>query len=546
MIASWMLYIVLVSAVATIAAASSERVLRSARAPVRSLWLIAIFVPTLSAILSAGPWQAVQDRYSAVVTPSQSLEAPSPVRSVNAGTSYWLRKPITIVISDDYGLAKFDSILLVLWATGCIVTLAFFGVAAIRLRRIKLSATVRQVDGLRIFVTSSIGPLVFGLLRSEILIPSWVLELDRSKRKLVLAHEQEHLRARDPALLIVGVLGAGLTPWNPFSWYTLRRLHQAVEMDCDRRVLNEHPDMRAYAGLLLSVAGRGRTALLPLAGLAESVISLEQRLRSMTTPPTRGRRYRWATAIALAAMAVAATAMIPRPIRSAQTNKIAPVGHSPGRATGRARVVSASGFVTYKVYGTGGVFIPLGDSRGMSGDTLVKSVGGLTSAGNVFDLDVTNGAVHFVSQDTSSIHIEAAMSGDSPARWLSATGRHLVIDKGGSGVLAQAADSGMITFFEFQVDTPVIPRESTNPTYPAALKSHGIGGSVQVQYVVDQTGRIEMSSFKVLTSPNAELTAAVKAALVTWRFHPAIRRGQKVRQVVQQAFEFNAPNGAVN
>ncbi len=100
------------------------------------------------------------------------------------------------------------------------------------------------------------------------------------------------------------------------------------------------------------------------------------------------------------------------------------------------------------------------------------------------------------------------------------------------------------TFFEFQVDKPVVLRESVPPRYPAALKSAGIGGDVWAQYVVDETGRIDMRTFKVLKSPDPQFTAAVKAALPTWRLDPAIRHGKKVKQLVQQSFVFRFPPDA--
>lgn len=106
---------------------------------------------------------------------------------------------------------------------------------------------------------------------------------------------------------------------------------------------------------------------------------------------------------------------------------------------------------------------------------------------------------------------------------------------------AQSLDPATTTFFEYQVDQPVILRESVHPQYPAALKAAGIGGEVWAQYVVDETGRIDMRTFKVLKSPDPQFTAAVKAALPTWRLDPAIRQGKKVKQLVQQSFGFGLP-----
>jgi hypothetical protein len=206
--------------------------------------------------------------------------------------------------------------------------------------------------------------------------------------------------------------------------------------------------------------------------------------------------------------------------------------------------MSPSGKVTYQVYATGGTVTEVGKPPRARTDTLIESVHA-SSAGDVFDIDVTNGDVHFVAQNASSIHVEAAMSGQSLAVWLSATSGHIVIQRGGAGILtqgsAQATDAATTTFFEYQVDKPVTLRTSVNPRYPVSLKGSRVGGEVVAQFVVDETGRVDMRTFKPLRSSAPEFTAAVKESLPTWRLDAATRQGRKVKQIVQQAFEFKVP-----
>jgi hypothetical protein len=410
-----------------------------------------------------------------------------------------------------------------------------------RLRRIRSSAQVRSIGGVRVAITPSTGPLIIGVIHPEIILPAWVLDLDRSEQQLVIAHEQEHVRGRDPALLAFAAAAVAAAPWNPLLWYMLRRLREAVELDCDRRVLGVHPDARAYAGLLLSVASRSQTSLLPVTGLATSVSSLEQRFRFMTMNPA-SRRYSLISAVGVVGLVLVATAMIPRPVRGVNAGNIATQGGA--RATGRVSVTSAGGSVMYRVYATGGTFTDLGKPGRAKADTLVESVSG-SARGTVFDIDVTNGDVHFVAEDAPGIHVEAAMSGQSRALWLSATSPHIVIQRGGVGILTdgltQAIDPATTTFFEYQVDKPVTLRTSVKPRYPAALRSSRVSGEVWAQYVVDETGRIDMRTFKALKSPGPEFTAAVREVLPTWRLDPAVRHGRKVKQLVEQAFEFRLP-----
>jgi TonB family protein len=542
MIASWMIYIVLASAAAATAAAIIERALRATHLPVRLVWIAAICFPVVAALASARLAQSPQTPNP--VLPASNLSRGLVLRDQSQDSRFFPR-PLSIAVSPNSRLAMLDSTLLALWMTGCVLTLGLFGGAAVRLRRIRSAAEDREIGGVPVSVTPSTGPLVVGVLHPHILVPRWILDLDSSEQQLVVAHEQEHLRARDPALLALGALAVAITPWNPILWYMLRRLGQAVELDCDRRVLVQRPDMRAYAGLLLSVASRRQTNVLPLAGLAGSTSSLEQRLRSMKRNPTTNRGYRLIAALAVVSLLLTATAMIPRPIRGAQRNASMPMGQTGARATGRVKVVSASKASTYKVYATGGWFSRAGDPPVARTDTITGSVLDFTSGGDVLNIDVTNGDVHFVSQDSSSIHVEAAMSGASGALWLSATSRDIVFQRGGSGIHSgnsvQSAGSDTTAFFEFQVDTPAILRESIKPEYPAELKSSGISGQVWAQFVVDDSGRVDMKTFKALKSPDPQFTAAVKAVLPKWRLYPAIRQGKKVKQVVQQAFVFGPP-----
>jgi len=94
------------------------------------------------------------------------------------------------------------------------------------------------------------------------------------------------------------------------------------------------------------------------------------------------------------------------------------------------------------------------------------------------------------------------------------------------------------TFVEAEVDDPVRPINIPRPKYPPVLQQAGIAGSVDVQYVVDTTGRAEPSSFKVLRSTNKAFEDPARDAIVAGTFKPARIRGQAVRQLVQQRISF--------
>lgn len=94
-------------------------------------------------------------------------------------------------------------------------------------------------------------------------------------------------------------------------------------------------------------------------------------------------------------------------------------------------------------------------------------------------------------------------------------------------------------YFEFQVEKPVVPAPgNSGPRYPEILKSSNVEGEVLAQFVVDTSGRVEMGTFKVLKSSHELFTQAVRQSLSNARYLPAEVGGRRVKQLVQQPFQF--------
>lgn len=69
--------------------------------------------------------------------------------------------------------------------------------------------------------------------------------------------------------------------------------------------------------------------------------------------------------------------------------------------------------------------------------------------------------------------------------------------------------------------------------YPDVLKDAGIGGRVVVQFVVEPSGRIDMSTVKVMSADHDGLVDATRRALREFRFSPARMGDRKVRMLTQ-------------
>ncbi|HEX9754052.1 MAG TPA: TonB family protein, partial [Gemmatimonadales bacterium] len=99
------------------------------------------------------------------------------------------------------------------------------------------------------------------------------------------------------------------------------------------------------------------------------------------------------------------------------------------------------------------------------------------------------------------------------------------------------AESTVLT--EMEVDSAVRRHpESAAPEYPRTMLSRNLEGSVFVVFVVDSTGLVDTTTFRVIRATHRDFVEAIRAALPGMRFRPAMLGGQAVRQLVEQPFTF--------
>lgn len=119
-------------------------------------------------------------------------------------------------------------------------------------------------------------------------------------------------------------------------------------------------------------------------------------------------------------------------------------------------------------------------------------------------------------------------------------------DKGVAGGTGKDGDTGKEAggedhgpYLESQVEKPVQKIGGEAPEYPQSLRSSGVEGTVLAQFVVNENGRFDPGSLKILDSSNPAFAAAVKNALPRMRFSAAQIGGKKVPQLVQMPFQFH-------
>jgi protein TonB len=88
-------------------------------------------------------------------------------------------------------------------------------------------------------------------------------------------------------------------------------------------------------------------------------------------------------------------------------------------------------------------------------------------------------------------------------------------------------------------DKPALPLESNpRPPYPEALRTAGIEGTVDVEFVIDANGRLRPGSLVLLRSDHPRFAESVRDALPGYRFLPAEVGGRPVAVLVRQRFAF--------
>jgi protein TonB len=63
-------------------------------------------------------------------------------------------------------------------------------------------------------------------------------------------------------------------------------------------------------------------------------------------------------------------------------------------------------------------------------------------------------------------------------------------------------------------------------------------GMVLTHFVIDTSGHVDMATVEILSSAHPLFVQSVRDAMPGMRFYPASVDGRKVRQLVEQRFEF--------
>jgi hypothetical protein len=269
--------------------------------------------------------------------------------------------------------AGFDRWLGVAWLALSVLVLALFVIVYARFARARARWPLARLHDTDVRVAPDAGPAVVGLSRPEIVVPHWLLERTNDEQRLVLAHESEHVSARDPLLLAAACVAAAIIPWNPAAWWMLSRLRLAVELDCDARVLRRGVGARSYGSLLIDLAGRCSGLRIGAPSLADESSHLQQRLIAMTKRTSRISLTRTVAACALAAVAILAACEAKLPTQTEVDNMTAASAANAARTSLLLAKDSADRFdAAHAQYTVDGVSVPAAEANAIPADRIAS------------------------------------------------------------------------------------------------------------------------------------------------------------------------------
>jgi beta-lactamase regulating signal transducer with metallopeptidase domain len=349
--ASLMSYCALVALLMSLAAFVIERLLTTHGRAHRIVWVIALVVSL--AYPAARILSPPQLPRSPVLRPAATTEAPKSAVLIAPSTTQAISQPPASPIQPrPYvqrrhfiwpDLASWNQTLVWLWIASTAGVLVFYALGWLRLLLMSRRWTLERVNGTSVQIADDLGPAVVGFFKPRIVLPCWLLSAPADQRTMAFDHERQHVAAQDSRLLYIALLLLALAPWNLPLWWQLRRLRFAIEVDCDRRVLQTGTNPKDYGEMLLSIGQRRRGSMTGTLALTEKTSQLERRIHIITGAATRySRSAPIAVLGVLISLVVAAAALdAPKPnfapsLRRPPGGDMSPLGQR-GREVSRAQ-----------------------------------------------------------------------------------------------------------------------------------------------------------------------------------------------------------------
>ena len=118
--------------------------------------------------------------------------------------------------------------------------------------------TGQSKEGIEIRESDEISsPVVLGILRPSIVVPTDWREWTTAKLNAVLAHERSHIRRFDPIWQLLSAVHRALLWFSPFSWILHNNMVRTAEEASDDSAVAAMGDRALYSEVLLDFMRRG-------------------------------------------------------------------------------------------------------------------------------------------------------------------------------------------------------------------------------------------------------------------------------------------------
>ena len=374
---------------------------------------------------------------------------------------------------------------------------------------VDLARKVGSLDGardLKIYAKASLrSPLLFGIVKPRLYLPSHWSSWAPEELRGVIAHELAHRDNRDIWVLIFQGIATALFCVNPLIWLLNRRLTFLRELRCDEAVLRETNLTPAEYGRLLFGFVNRRPALSALY-FNESGTALKKRLEHVLNFNWDNvKRSRWQLAIPI----LIGLAIVPFSIREAytQSSQMAQeVAQTPASGDADSREGMELTEVAEKPEASGKGVQEVAQTP-VSGDA--DSREGMDVYAEEAIKDQVEGTVSPTSVQADSREKHTATPQTATADSLSAS--------------ADADTSDVLDFNRVETMPEVL--HDVDPVYPEIAKNAGLNDKVFLKFMVNVDGSV--SNVSVVSGVNIFRQPAIDA-LSQWRFEPAKHKGKAV------------------
>ncbi|AMW05189.1 M56 family metallopeptidase [Gemmatimonas phototrophica] len=505
-VAAWMTVSVLLSAVLAVAAIVMHRLARGAF-PTRLVWSVAlgttVVLVATQPLRRADPITVPVVTARDVVVPSLTVEPRNEwptVSELATGALRIAQQQVTTLATTTATVVRTWPVprqwgLLLLWPLTSVSVLLIGAWSYRRQRHTVQGATVTSLEGYAVHVTPNVGPAVFGTRRPSVVVPAWLLSRPADEQRLVVQHEQAHIAAHDPLLLLSGCVAVAFVPWNPVVWYLLSRLRLAIELDCDARVLAAGASTRRYGELLidLSAASAPLQMFTGAPAFSHRATHLERRIRNMTDRPGTLRTTRRFMAVALTSGALLAACGAELPT-SAELE-----GMDVTAAQQRAEKLSAPAAVTeYVIDGKAATAV---DAKAILAERIATiNIRKKSRDANVVSITTRDASGKFAATEVNASKATGTVEVPVEGLVFRATGT------GREEVLIGTKVSGTVDGVEFRADSAVLLRaDGTKGDTTSALRlgrAVSLSGSVQPSDVLIFVDGVKATEAAMKMSPD--------------------------------------------